>query len=67
MRPTRKVSAAKTVADCFRFRNRIGSDVAIETLRDTPRKRRATVDELLNYARICGVERVMSPYMEALL
>ncbi len=60
-------SAAKTVADCFKFRNKIGSDVAIEALRDALSERRATVDELLDYARVCRVERVMSPYMEALL
>lgn len=58
-------SPAKTVADCFKFRNKIGLDVAIEALRETWRDRKATVDELLKAASICKVERVMRPYMEA--
>lgn len=58
-------SPAKTVADCFKFRNKVGLDVAIEALRETWRYRKATVDELLQAARICKVERVMRPYMEA--
>ena len=56
---------AKTVADCFKFRNKIGLDVAIEALRDY-RRRRGSVDELLQYAEICRVARVMRPYLEAL-
>ncbi|MCL2647280.1 MAG: type IV toxin-antitoxin system AbiEi family antitoxin domain-containing protein [Phycisphaerales bacterium] len=60
-------SAAKTVADCFKFRNKIGIDVAVEALRDCLRQRKAKVDDLVRYARICRVERVMSPYMEAML
>ena len=55
---------AKTVADCFKFRNKIGIDVAIEALRDY-RRRRGSVDELLRYAEICRVARVMRPYLEA--
>lgn len=57
---------AKTVADCFKFRNKIGTDVAVEALRDCLEKRRATVDELLHFARICRVENVMRPYLEAI-
>ena len=56
---------AKTVADCFKFRNKIGLDVAIDALRDY-RRRRGSVDELLRYAQICRVARVMRPYLEAL-
>lgn len=56
---------AKTVADCFKFRNKLGLDVALEALRDY-RRRRASVDELLRYAEICRVARVMRPYLEAL-
>ncbi len=56
---------AKTVADCFKFRNKIGLDVAIEALRDY-RRRRGSVDELLRYAEICRVTRVIRPYLEAL-
>lgn len=59
-------SAAKTVADCFKFRNLVGLDVAIEALKDTLRARAATVDELWKYARICRVSKLMRPYLEAL-
>lgn len=58
---------AKTVADCFKFRNKIGLDVAIEALKDCLRKRKATVDQLWTYARVCRVSNVIKPYMESLL
>ncbi|MGH7254782.1 MAG: type IV toxin-antitoxin system AbiEi family antitoxin domain-containing protein, partial [Nitrospirales bacterium] len=57
----------KTVADCFRFRNRVGLDVAVEALRMAMEHKQATPRSLLHYARICRVERVMRPYLEALL
>ena len=57
---------AKTVADCFKFRNKLGLDVALEALRDCLTRRLCTVENLLTYARIDRVERVMRPYMEAL-
>lgn len=57
---------AKTVADCFKFRNKIGLDVAREALRETLRNRRASVDELWHYAGIARVTRVMRPYLEAM-
>jgi predicted transcriptional regulator of viral defense system len=60
----RVYSRAKTVADCFKFRNRIGVDVALEALRDF-RRTRGSVDELMRYAEICRVARVMRPYLEA--
>jgi predicted transcriptional regulator of viral defense system len=63
----RVYGAAKTVADCFKFRNKIGVDVAVEALRDCLKQRKVKVDELVRYARICRVERVMSPYLEAML
>jgi len=59
-------SPAKTVADCFKFRNKIGLDVALEALRETLRNRRATRDEIWRYAKICRVTRVMRPYLEAM-
>lgn len=62
----RVYSAAKTVADCFKFRNKIGLDRALEALRDYRRTRRAGLDELWRFARICRVARVMRPYLEAL-
>ena len=58
---------AKTVADCFKYRNKIGLDVAIEALKDCLRLRRATPDELWRYAAICRVQNVMRPYIEAAL
>lgn len=56
---------AKTVADCFKYRNKIGVDVAVEALRDCRRQRRCTNDGLWHYAKICRVANVMRPYMEA--
>ena len=64
--PVRVYGAAKTVADCFKFRNKIGTDIAVEALRDCLEQRRCTADELFEYARVCRVSRVMRPYMEAL-
>jgi predicted transcriptional regulator of viral defense system len=58
---------AKTVADCFKYRNKIGLDVALEALRDCWRKKLATADELWHYAEVCRVARVMRPYMESLV
>ncbi|MGH9891754.1 MAG: type IV toxin-antitoxin system AbiEi family antitoxin domain-containing protein [bacterium] len=58
--------AAKTVADCFKYRNKIGLDVALEALREGWRERRFTVDELERYAAICRVQRVVRPYLEAI-
>jgi predicted transcriptional regulator of viral defense system len=63
----RVYNAAKTIADCFRFRNRIGIDVAAEALRFFHSRKKAPMRELLEYARLCRVERVMKPYIEALL
>lgn len=57
---------AKTVADLFKFRNRVGVDVAIEALREALRERRCLREEIRRYARIDRVERVMAPYLEAL-
>ena len=62
----RVFSAAKTVADCFKYRNKIGLDVAIEALRDCLQKRKATMDELWQAAKVCRVTRVMQPYMESI-
>lgn len=63
----RVYTPAKTVADCFKYRNKIGVDVAIEALRDYFRLRKGTVDDLWKYAVICRVRSVMRPYMEALV
>ncbi len=58
--------AAKTVADCFKFRNKIGLDVAIEALKDCLHEKKATTKEIYHYAKICRVSNVIRPYMEAL-
>lgn len=64
--PVKIFDVAKTVADCFKFRTSVGVGVAIEALRETLRDKRATVDELMRYAEVCRVKRVMKPYLEAL-
>jgi len=63
--PVRVFTVAKTVADCFKYRRKIGLDVALEALRDALRHRRATVDEIEHFAAICRVSKVMRPYIEA--
>jgi len=60
-------SPAKTVADCFKYRNKIGLDVALEALRDCLDQRKCSVDDLWYYARICRVSNIMRPYLEAML
>jgi predicted transcriptional regulator of viral defense system len=62
----RVYSAAKTVADCFKYRNKVGIDVAVEALRDFSRKHRGGATELAHFARICRVTRVMQPYLDAI-
>jgi len=54
------------VADCFKFRNKIGLDVAMEALRECQSKKLCGMDELWKYANICRVSNVMRPYMEAM-
>ena len=63
----RVYSPAKTVADCFRFRNKVGLDVAIEALKDCRRKNAATIDELWEAAKVCRMSKVMKPYLEAVV
>lgn len=64
--PVKVYNPAKTVADCFKFRHKLGIDVALEALRETWRARRATMKELTHYARVCRVAKVMQPYLETL-
>lgn len=64
--PLRVYGVARTVADCFKHRNKIGLDVALEALRDALKQKKTTVDELWHYARICRVTNVMRPYLEAM-
>lgn len=62
----RVYAPAKTVADCFKYRNKIGIDVAIESLRDCLRQKKATSDELWKAAKACRMTNVMRPYLEAI-
>ena len=62
----RVYGVAKTVADCFKHRNKIGMDVALEALRDALAHRKASVDEIWRFAKICRVANVMRPYLEAI-
>ena len=57
----------KTVADCFKYRNKIGLDIAIEAVKDVLQQKKSTVDELLHYAAICRVRSVITPYLESLI
>lgn len=61
----RVYGAAKTVVDCFKHRNKIGLDVALEALKDARRSAKATADDLWRYAKVCRVANVMRPYLEA--
>lgn len=64
--PVHITTPAKTVADCFKYRNKIGLDVALEALREGWRERRYTMDELWKSARLARVTNVMRPYLESL-
>jgi len=64
--PVRITSPARTVVDCFKFRNRIGIDVAVEALRDYRRLRKGTVDELWRQADRLRMSRVIRPYWDAM-
>lgn len=62
----RVFSRAKTVADCFKYRNKIGLDVALEALRDYLDKTRGGADELWRYAKVCRVTRILQPYLDSI-
>jgi predicted transcriptional regulator of viral defense system len=64
--PVRVTKLARTVADCFKYRNKIGLDVALEALRESWKAKRVTMDELWRYAWLCRVANVMRPYLESL-
>jgi len=66
-RSLRVFNVAKTVADCFKFRGSIGSDVAVEALQEVIRERRAAPGDIMEYARLDRVQNVIRPYLEALL
>lgn len=62
----RVTGLAKTVADCFKYRNKIGLDVALEALREAWQDKRMTSDEIWRYAKVCRVANVMRPYLDSL-
>jgi len=62
----RVYNPAKTVADCFKYRNKIGVDIAKEALRDCYRLRQCSIDDLWKYAKICRVANVIKPYLESI-
>jgi len=61
------MTAKKTVADCFKFRKRVGDDIALEALKDYVNQPKLDVHKLLEYARINRVEKLMIPYLKSLL
>jgi hypothetical protein len=65
--PVYVFGVAKTVADCFKYRSTVGTDVALEALQEVIRERRATPGEIMKYATIDRVANVIRPYLEALL
>jgi len=65
--PLRVFGVAKTVADCFKYRNRIGPDIAVEALQEVIREKRATPAEIMEFAKIDRVAAIVRPYLEALL
>jgi predicted transcriptional regulator of viral defense system len=64
--PVRIFNLPKTIVDCFKYRHKIGLDVALEALRDSWESRRCSMDELWEYAKICRMSKVMRPYLEYL-
>lgn len=64
--PVLVYSAAKTVADCFKYRNKIGLDVALEALRECLRNKKATPSAILEAAKVCRVAQILRPYLEVL-
>ena len=65
--PIQVTNVAKTIADCFKYRNKVGIDVALEALRDAWRQKKVTMDEIWQAAEHCRVQNVIRPYMESLV
>jgi predicted transcriptional regulator of viral defense system len=64
--PVKITSVPKTISDCFKYRNKIGLDVAMKALRDAWSAKRVSMDELWHYGHICRVQNVMRPYLESI-
>ena len=60
-------SAEKTIADCFKYRNKLGLDVVLEALKLWRKNKNARIDKLMEYANICRVHNIIKPYVEAIL
>jgi len=65
--PVKVYNPEKTLADCFKYRNKIGLDVVLEAMKFYRQRKRFQADDLMRYARICRMEKVMRPYLEATL
>jgi predicted transcriptional regulator of viral defense system len=65
--PVKIYSLEKTIADCFKYRKKIGLDGALEALHESWRERRIAMGQLWHYAGVCGVRTVMRPYLEAVV
>ena len=63
--PIRNYGPEKTLADCFKFRNKIGLDVALEALKTFRKRRHPQFQKVLEFARVCRMERIMRPHVEA--
>ena len=57
----------KTLADCFKFRNKVGLDTVIESIRFYRERKKIKVEDLMHYATVCRVNKIMRPYLEAIL
>ncbi len=64
--PVKIYCIEKTIADCFKYRNKLGLDVALEALKEYWKKRKRNIDTLVHYAKVCRVDNVIKPYLEAL-
>lgn len=64
--PIRVFCPAKTIIDCFKFRSKVGLDIAIEALKECLEQQRCSIQELWHFAKICRVSSVMRPYLELL-
>lgn len=65
--PVKIFSIEKTIADCFKFRERIGIDIIMESIRLYKARKQINVEKLLEYGRLCRVDKIMKPYFEAIL
>ena len=64
---SRGTRVPKTIADCFKYRNKPGTDIAVDALREALQARKANAGEILHYADICRVRNVIMPYFESLI